>query len=175
MVSKNFHILRSAIHPKVTKINQTNRMRSLLTTLALLVTATASAQLSRAFTQEFACRVGMADKFAIFIVEDVDVPEGVVQEFDEKVWNAKINMIATIPGDSSIFTFTEPGMYIVAPFAEDTVMAHGTHIVMNEDYIDWFVKRGSQEDVMVTDGLVVNSSMHWVGNERPTLCQAVWE
>ena len=148
-------------------------MRIVIITLLAFVSTVASAQLSRSFTQDFVARVGLAEEFAIFLVEDIEVPNGVKQELNEKVFNANHTLLAAIPRDSA-FTFTEPGMYLVLPFRGDTIMSFGTHMVMNEDYIDFFVT--GKGFATITDDVVISDITHAIGRENiPTLCQALWE
>ena len=148
-------------------------MRIVIITLLAFVSTVASGQLSRSFTQDFVARVGLAEEFAIFLVEDIEVPNGVKQELNEKVFNANHTLLAAIPRDSA-FTFTEPGMYLVLPFRGDTIMSFGTHMVMNEDYIDFFVT--GKGFATITDDVVISDITHAIGRENiPTLCQALWE
>ena len=148
-------------------------MRIIIITFLAFISTVASAQLSRSFTQDFMARVGLAEEFAIFLVEDIEVPNGVKQELNEKVFNANHTLLAAIPRDSA-FTFTEPGMYLVLPFRGDTIMSFGTHMVMNEDYIDFFVS--GKGFAIITDDAVIGDITHPIGRENiPTLCQALWD
>ena len=148
-------------------------MRIVIITLLAFVSTVASAQLSRSFTQDFVARVGLAEEFAIFLVEDIEVPNGVKQELNEEVFNANHTLLAAIPRDSA-FTFTEPGMYLVLPFRGDTIMSFGTHMVMNEDYIDFFVS--GQASATIKEHAVISDMPHEIGREDiPTLSQALWQ
>ena len=132
----------------------------------------ASPQLSRTFTQDFVARAGEAEEFVIFLVEDIKVPNGVKQDLDEDTFNSNHSIAGVIKRDSA-FTFTEPGMYLVLPFSADTAMSFGTHIVMNEDYIDFFVS--GQASAIVSEERVISDQPHPIGSmERPVLCQALW-
>ena len=148
-------------------------MRIIIITFLAFISTVASAQLSRSFNQDFVARVGLAEEFAIFLVEDIEVPNGVKQELNEEVFNANHTLLAAIPRDSA-FTFTEPGMYLVLPFRGDTIMSFGTHMVMNEDYIDFFVS--GQASAIITDDVVISDMPHAIGREDiPVLCQALWQ
>ena len=132
----------------------------------------ASPQLSRTFTQDFVARAGEAEEFVIFLVEDIKVPNGVKQDLDENTFYSNHSIAGVIKSDSA-FTFTEPGMYLVLPFSADTAMSFGTHIVMNEDYIDFFVS--GQASAIITEKKVINDQPHPIGSmEKPVLCQALW-
>lgn len=132
----------------------------------------ASPQLSRTFTQDFVARAGEAEEFVIFLVEDIKVPNGVKQDLDEDTFDSNHSIAGVIKSDSA-FTFTEPGMYLVLPFSADTAMSFGTHIVMNEDYIDFFVS--GQASATVTEERVISAQPHPIGSmEKPVLCQALW-
>ena len=147
-------------------------MRILITALTILVATTASAQLSRTFTQDFVARAGEAEEFVIFLVEDVKVPNGVKQDLYDGAFDSNHSIAGVIKSDSA-FTFTEPGMYLVLPFSADTAMSFGTHIVMNEDYIDFFVS--GQASAIITEERVISDQPHPIGSmETPVLCQALW-
>ena len=142
-----------------------NVRKSVILVPAFFVACTLSAQLSRSFTQDFVAMAGEAEEFAIFLVEDIKVPNGVKQKLDESTFYS-------IESDSA-FTFTEPGLYLVLPFSADTAMSFGTHIVMNEDYIDFFVS--GQASAIVTEERVISNQPHPIGSmEKPVLCQALW-
>ena len=146
-------------------------MRILITALTILVATTASAQLSRTFTQDFVARAGEAEEFVIFLVEDLEVPNGVKQDLNEDTFYSDHSIAGIIKSDSA-FTFTEPGMYLVLPFSADTAMSFGTHIVMNEDYIDFFVS--GQASAIITEERVISDQPHPIGSmEKPVLCQAL--
>ena len=147
-------------------------MRILITALTILVATTASAQLSRTFTQDFVARAGEAEEFVIFLVEDIKVPNGVKQYLDDKTFDSNHSIAGVIKSDSA-FTFTEPGLYLVLPFSADTAMSFGTHIVMNEDYIDFFVS--GQASAIITEKKVISDQPHPIGSvEMPVMCQALW-
>ena len=82
-------------------------MRILITALTILVATTASAQLSRTFTQDFVARAGEAEEFVIFLVEDFEVPNGVKQDLNEDTFYSNHSIAGIIESDSA-FTFTEP-------------------------------------------------------------------
>jgi len=147
-------------------------MRIITTVLLSIISVAASAQLSRSFTQDFVARAGEAEEFAIFLVEDFEVPNGVKQKLDESVFYSNHSIAGIIESDSA-FTFTEPGLYLVLPFSADTAMSFGTHIVINEDYIDFFVS--GQASAIITEDMVISDQPHPIGSmEKPVLSQALW-
>ena len=147
-------------------------MRIITTVLLSIISVAASAQLSRSFTQDFVARAGEAEEFAIFLVEDFEVPNGVKQKLDESVFYSNHSIAGIIKSDSA-FTFTEPGLYLVLPFSADTAMSFGTHIVINEDYIDFFVS--GQASAIITEDMVISDQPHPIGSmEKPVLSQALW-
>ena len=147
-------------------------MRIITTVLLSSISVAASAQLSRSFTQDFVARAGEAEEFAIFLVEDFEVPNGVKQKLDESVFYSNHSIAGIIKSDSA-FTFTEPGLYLVLPFSADTAMSFGTHIVINEDYIDFFVS--GQASAIITEDMVISDQPHPIGSmEKPVLSQALW-
>lgn len=149
-----------------------NVRKSVILVPAFFIACTLSAQLSRSFTQDFVARAGEAEEFAIFLVEDIKVPNGVKQKLDESTFYSNHSIAGIIESDSA-FTFTEPGLYLVLPFSADTAMSFGTHIVMNEDYIDFFVS--GQASAIVTEERVISNQPHPIGSmEKPVLCQALW-
>ena len=147
-------------------------MRIITTVLLSIISVAASAQLSRSFTQDFVARAGEAEEFAIFLVEDFEVPNGVKQKLDESVFYSNHSIAGIIESDSA-FTFTEPGLYLVLPFSADTAMSFGTHIVINEDYIDFFVS--GQASAIITEDMVISDQPHPIGSMgKPVLSQALW-
>ena len=70
-------------------------MRIFIITLLAFISTVASAQLSRSFNQDFVARVGVAEEFAIFLVEDDGVT--VVLVLGQTRWDKLHELTVLLP------------------------------------------------------------------------------
>ena len=136
----------------------------------------ASPQLTRSLTESFASPVDGADHFLVSIVKDV-VPEvGVKFEpSTEDFYNLETEGIALLPADSATFTYTEPGVYVIVPFKDNEPLCFGSYVVMNEDYIDYFLDENCLFRTEITEDNILCLGYHTVGDpSMPILSQALW-
>ena len=150
-------------------------MKNLLTALALLIATTASAQLSRTFTESFASIVSGADHFFVGVVEDVNPEVGVKFVPPAGFFTQTIKGIELIPADSAQFTYTEPGVYVIAPIKDGEPLCFASYVVMNEDYLDYYLDDSCPFLTEVDDDSIVNLTTHTVGDPSTRiLSQALW-
>ncbi len=150
-------------------------MKNLLTALAVLVATTASAQLSRTFTESFTSNVDDTDTFVVFVVEGFNPENGIKFVPPQGFFNITPKYITSLPADQSFFTYEDPGVYIVAPYKDGVAQCAGKYIVMNEDYVDYYESKSDAESVIVTDDDVVHLTPHHVGSEYSfQIAQARW-
>ena len=150
-------------------------MKNLLAGLAVLIATTASAQLSRTFTENFASNVDSADMFAVFVVEDVIPKNGVKFVPPQGFFTQDLEIVTDLPAENACFTYTDPGVYVIVPFEEGKPLCFGSYVVMNEDYLDYYLEEDCPYETMVTDDHILNLSTHTVGStEIPLLSQALW-
>lgn len=150
-------------------------MRILITALTILVATTASAQLSRTFTESFASNVDSADMFAVFLVSGVIPEDGVKFMPQQGFFTQDLESVTALPAENARFTYTDPGVYVIVPFKEGEPMCFGSYVVMNEDYLDYYLADDCPYETMVNDDHILNLSTHTVGDtEMPLLSQALW-
>ena len=139
------------------------------------IASSVSAQLSRSFTEEFTSNVDSADRFEVFVVEDV-VPENGVKFIPSQGFFVQdIRSIASLPFDNAYFTYTEPGVYVIVPFRGLKPLCFGSYVVMNEDYLEYYLDEESPYETVVTEEHILNLTPHTVGDsEMPLLSQARW-
>lgn len=150
-------------------------MRSYIASLIILVSTAASAQLSRTFTESFGSNVGSADMFAVFLVEGVIPEEGVKFVPQQGFLTQDLESVTALPAENAQFTYTEPGIYVIVPFKEGEPLCFGSYVVMNEDYLNYYLEDDCPYETIVTDDHIINLSTHNVGDaEMPLLSQALW-
>lgn len=150
-------------------------MRILITALTILVATTASAQLSRSFTESFGSPVDSADYFLVSIVKDV-IPEVGVKFMPskEEFYSFETEGITILPADSATYTYTEPGVYVIVPLKGNNPLCFGSYVVMNEDYLDFYLNEPEHLTV-VDDESITSLYTHIVGDpDIPILSQALW-
>ena len=135
-----------------------------------------SPQLSRSFTESFASPVDGADHFLVSIVKDVIPEVGVKFEpSTEDFYNLETEGIALLPADSATFTYTEPGVYVIVPLKDNEPLCFGSYVVMNEDYIDYFLDENCLFRTEITEDNILCFGYHTVGDpSMPILSQALW-
>ena len=137
----------------------------------------ASPQLSRSFTESFASPVDGADHFLVSIVKDVIPAVGVTfRPSTEDLYNFETEGIALLPADSSTFTYTEPGVYVIVPLKDGEPLCFGSYVVMNEDYLGYFLDEDSLfYRTEITEDNILCFGYHTVGDpSMPILSQALW-
>lgn len=150
-------------------------MKNLITAIAVLIATTASAQLSRTFTESFSSNVDSTDTFAVFVVEGVDPENGVKFVPPQGFFTQDLDNVTLLPAENARFTYTDPGVYVIVPFKEGEPLCFGSYVVMNEDYLDYYLADDCPYETMVTDEHILNLSTHTVGDtEMPLLSQALW-
>lgn len=150
-------------------------MKNLLTAIAVLIATTASAQLSRTFTENFASIVDSADTFAVFVVEGVIPENGVKFVPPQGFFTKDLESVMMLTAENACFTYTDPGVYVIVPFKGGEPLCFGSYVVMNEDYLDYYLEDDCPYETMVTDDHILNLSTHTVGDtEMPLLSQALW-
>lgn len=150
-------------------------MKNLLTAFAVLIATTASAQLSRTFTESFSSNVDSTDTFVVFVVEGVNPENGVKFVPPQGFFAKELKDIASLPADHSFFTYEDPGVYVVVPHKQGEPQCIGKYIVINEDYVDYYTAKSDATSVIVTDHDVVHLNPHSVGNEYSfQIAQARW-
>lgn len=150
-------------------------MKNLLTALAVLIATTASAQLSRTFTESFSSNVDSTDTFVVFVVEGVNPENGVKFVPPQGFFTKELKDIASLPVDQSFFTYEDPGVYVVVPYKDGEPQCIGKYVVMNEDYVDYYTAKPDATSVVISDHGVVHLNPHSVGNEYSfQIAQARW-
>ena len=150
-------------------------MKNLLTAFAVLIATTASAQLSRTFTESFSSNVDSTDTFVVFVVEGVNPENGVKFVPPQGFFTKKLKDIASLPADQSFFTYEDPGVYVVVPHKQGEPQCIGKYIVINEDYVEYYTAKSDATSVIVTDHDVVHLNPHSVGSEYSfQIAQARW-
>lgn len=150
-------------------------MKNLLTAFAVLIATTASAQLSRTFTESFSSNVDSTDTFVVFVVEGVNPENGVKFVPPQGFFTKELKGIASLPADQSFFTYEDPGVYVVVPHKQGEPQCIGKYIVINEDYVDYYTAKSDATSVIVTDHDVVHLNPHSVGSEYSfQIAQARW-